>query len=276
MSEPFFTIEGSAFLPTRSARGYWQPGTLSGSAMAAVLGHVIERNHLREGWVPARFGVDMVRMAPSAPLEVSTQLLHDGGRVRLVEASLIHEGRLCARAVCQLLRAGEQPQNPVWQAPPWPAPHPDTLPAIRQFGRWDARPVPSGHARFARTSPGSGEAAASNPPVLGQLAPADARQIWLRPTGEVVADVPLSPFARVFLTADFASPLSHSSEQGIDFVNTDFTVHLHRLPEGEWLGYELASHGSTAGVATGLVWLHDLAGPIGAVSVSALAMARRV
>ncbi|WP_408589216.1 thioesterase family protein [Novosphingobium sp.] len=274
--EAFYTIEDNVFVPTRSAHGYWQKGTLSGSAMASLLGHVIEHDHLDESWVPARFGVDMVRMATAAPLTVDTTVLHEGGRIRLVEASLIQDGRLCARAVCQLLRTSQQPANPVWQAPAWPAPHPETLSSLKQFGRWDARPIPAGHARFDRTSPGQSRAEDSNPPVLGQLAPANARQTWLRAAGEVVAGAPLTPFARVFLTADFASPLSHSSEQGIDFVNTDFTVHLHRLPVGEWLGYELATHGSTDGVASGLVWLHDLSGPIGAISVSALAMTRRV
>jgi len=268
--EPFYTIAGDTFVPTRSARGYWQKGTLSGSAMASLLGHVIERDHLAEGWVPARFGIDLVRMAPDAPLQVKTTALHEGSRIRLVEASLIHDGKLCARAVCQILRPGEQPVNPVWQAPQWQVPHPDELPSLNHFGRWDARPISPGHPRFDRASPGT------NPPVLGPMAPASARQTWLRPAGEVVAGVPLTPFARVYLTGDFASPLSHSSEQGIDFVNTDFTVHLHRLPVGEWLGYELASHGSTDGVATGLVWLHDLSGPVGAVSASALAMVRRL
>lgn len=275
VSEAFYTIADDAFVPTRGARGYWQKDTLSGSAMASLLGHVIERDHLGEGWIPARFGVDMVRMAPSAPLTVQTQVLHEGGRIKLVEASLVHDGKLCARATCQLLRVSQQPLNPVWQAPAWDVPHPDDLPALKQFGRWDARPIPAGHPRFDRTSPGRSTSENSNPPVLGTIAPVDARQIWLRPGGEVIAGLPLSPFAKVYLTADFASPLSHSSEQGIDFVNTDFTVHLHRLPEGDWLGYELASHGSAGGVASGLVWLHDLSGPVGAVTVSALAMARR-
>jgi hypothetical protein len=123
------------------------------------------------------------------------------------------------------------------------------LEPLRRFGNWEVRPV-RGHApRFRRESNGIDQERGpeqGNPTVLGAMGPPHARQAWLRAGVEIVAGHPLTPFGHVALTADF-SPLAHSSEHGIDFVNTDFTVHLHRLPVGEWLGYELTGHLSQHG-----------------------------
>ncbi|WP_353229348.1 thioesterase family protein [Novosphingobium sp.] len=271
----FFVSEGDHFVPTRAARGYWQKGTLSGSAAASLLGHVIERDCLDPDWVPVRLSVDMLRMPPDAPLSVAVEVLHESGRVRLVEARLIAEGRVQTRAQCQIVRRGVQPDNPLWQSPPWPAPHPDTLPRVTQFARWDMRPIPAGAERFARDAPVQGHNTTGNPPVLGVLAAPSTRQTWLSSGIEVVAGNALSPWLMLVTTADFASPLTHSSEFGIDFVNTDFTVHIHRLPQGEWIGFELVGHSSADGVAMGQAAIHDVAGPLGVIAVSAIANSRR-
>ncbi len=273
-ADHFFDAVGDTFVPTASARGYWVPGTLSGSAAASLLGFVIERDFCTEGWVPVRFSIDMLRMPPSTPLTVSTEVLHDSGRLRLVEARLMADGRVQTRALCQIVRSGTQPANPVWQSPPWPAPHPDTLPPQAHW-RWDMRPIPADATRFARQSPPIDTVSSGNPPVLGKLSLASARQAWLRVDMEIVAGHKLSPFLMLVTTADFASPLSHSSEYGIDFVNTDFTVHCHRLPHGDWLGYELTGHNSVDGIAVGQAAIHDLEGPLGVIVVSAIANGKR-
>ena len=270
----FFDRDGDGYVPTDAAHGYWRPGTLSGSAAASLLGFVIERDFCGDGWVPVRLSIDMVRMPPGTRLTVSTEVLHESGRLRLIEARLIAEGQVQTRALCQIVRSGTQPTNPVWQSPAWPAPHPDTLPAHAHW-RWNMRMIAGQHPRFDREQPTGGSATDSNPPVLGPLAPACARQAWLRVALEVVSGHPLSGFGMLVTTADFASPLSHSSEFGIDFVNTDFTIHIHRLPQGDWLGYELTGHSSANGVAVGQAAVHDEAGPLGVVVVSAIANDRR-
>lgn len=270
-----YEADGDAFVPTRSAHGYWMPNTLSGSAAASLLGHVLQRDHLPEGWVPVRLSIDMVRMPPAAPLRVDAKVLHESGRLKLVEARLMAGDTLVTLALCQIARRTTQPANPVWQSAPWPAPHPDTLPGMRHWGRWDLRAIAPEHPRFQRETPAGGDRAHSNAAVLGHLAHADARQAWLRTQQTIVQGEPLTPFLHLVTTADFASPLTHSSAFGIDFVNTDFTIHLHRLPRGEWLGYELAGHSSADGVAVGEAAIHDVDGPLGMIVVSAMANTRR-
>ncbi|MCW1383331.1 thioesterase family protein [Novosphingobium sp. KCTC 2891] len=270
-----FETDGDLFVPTRAGRGYWQEGTLTGAAVAALTGFVIERDFGGPELVPTRFCVDMLRMPPAIPLRVTTEAIHDGRRLKLIEARIHADGKLVTRATCQFVHRAQQPENPTWQTPAWDAPHPETLPAMTRFSRWDARPIPAAHARVARIAPLGGEAARGNPPVLGDLAEPETRQMWMKALGEIVAGHPLTPFTQIAMTGDFSSPLTHSSRFGIDFVNTDFTVYLHRQPQGEWLGYELTGHLSEAGVAVGECRLHDLSGPIGTINVAAAAQVRK-
>ena len=82
---------------------------------------------------------------------------------------------------------------------------------------------------------------------------------------------PLSPFVRVAVAADFASPFANAGDNGLGWINSDVTVYLHRLPVTEWVGFEVVDHGATDGVAIGVCRLHDERGPIGTASIAALA-----
>jgi acyl-CoA thioesterase len=109
-------------------------------------------------------------------------------------------------------------------------------------------------------------------PIKGGFGAEGERQIWVKEVRELVGGVALTPFQRVAVAADFASPFAHaSSDQGLGYINTDVTVYLHRLPDSEWIGFRSVNHQATDGVAVGECWLYDAAGSIGFASCSALA-----
>jgi hypothetical protein len=271
----FFTQDGTDFLPAKGALGYWLPGTLNGSAVASLLALVLEQRHGEPGLVPVRFSVDLLGMARAEPLQVDSHVIKSGGRLRLAEATIHQNGTLIARASIQFLRETHAPTNPTWQSPPWGAPHPDMLAATKRRGSWELRPIPADHARVDRTLSVAADPAHGNPPVLGALSPLENRQTWLFVDRQIVAGVAHTPFTRLALAGDFASPLAHSSEAGIDYVNSDFTIYAHRMPVGEWLGFEHVGHSATRGVAIGECWVHDLDGPVATINVSALAQLKR-
>ena len=272
-----FIAGASGFLPTRHARGYWKPGTLNGASVSSLIATVLEQRHIEPGWIPVRLVVDLIGMGRDEPLDVTTRVIKSGGRLRLVEGEIVQGGHLVARASLQALRETEAPHNATWQSSPWRAPLPESLPPAPWSPAFEIRPVPPAPeaSRVQRISPAPVDAAHSNAPVLGPLAPVANRQTWLTLKRTVIAGVPHTPFSRLAMAADFASPLSHSSEAGIDYVNTDFTVYIHRLPVGEWLGFELVGHSAHAGIGIGECWVHDETGPLGTINVSALAQARR-
>ena len=281
---PFFHQDGEHYVPTTASGGFWSPDTLGGRLVGGLLGMALEQAFGDPDFVPVRFCVDLMRPPPKRPLRVVTRLVRSGRRLRLADAELFADGVLVARANCQFLRGSAAQVAPTWQAPGWTAPSPNSLPAHEQsLHVWDLRAIPAGAAtRDRRVEPvdqlprgASMGAASGNAPVLGAMAPFAARQAWARENRELVAGQRHTPFIRVALAADFASPLANSSESAIDFINSDFTVYLHRLPCTEWLGFDVVKHHATDGVAIGECWLHDEAGPIGAVTVAALIQQQR-
>lgn len=272
---PFFVREGDHYLPTAASLGYWGPGTLNGRVIGGLLGFELERVFGEDGFVPVRFTVDLFRLAPSAPVRIETRAVRLGGRLKVADAEFICDGVVVARASCQFLRTSKNPANPTWQSPDWTAPPPLALPTDGRNRYWEVRPIPAESQRAPRAWDAAPAQASGNPPVLGPLSSIPARQAWVREIRDFVAGEALTPFTRLAAAADFASPLANSSEGGIDFVNSDFTLYIHRLPRGEWLGFELVRHQAQGGVAVGECWIYDEDGPIGSVNVAAIAQSQR-
>jgi hypothetical protein len=259
--DPFFHRDGDAFAPTRMANGFWGPqDNLHARVMIGLFAHVIEREFGEPDLQPARLTVDLYRLPDLAPVNVATRLVRQGGRIKMIEAELFSGGVSSARASCQLLRRTQQPPAPMWSRPAWNAPPPEQVPPPEQpfTEKWEMRPIlPPGvsHGHHLR-APGP-------------------RRTWLREVRPLVAGEAHTPFSRIATGIDYTSPTSNASETGLDFINSDVTLYLHRLPAGEWIGYEVTDHQSAEGVAIGQCVLHDIHGPVGFSSCAALAQKRR-
>lgn len=251
-NEPFFKRVGEHFHPTTASRGPWNPNSLHGRVIAGLLGFVLEERHGDSDFIPARLTVDMYRLPDFSPVEVVTRVVREGGRIRVVDAEWISNGVSQARATCQFLRRTANPEGNVWSPPPWDAPNPADMPPpddprMGMNGMWSMRQIGEG--------------------MRGQ----GPRKVWMSEVRELVEGSPLTPFARVAVACDFASPLANVSDSGLGYINTDVTLYLHRLPVGEWIGFESMNHHATDGVAIGECFVHDVDGPIGSAAVAALA-----
>jgi hypothetical protein len=247
-TEPFVESVAGGFQPTRMARGVWnRERDLHARVVIGLLAHEIERAHGAPGFVPARLTVDLYRMPGLARAEVVTRLVRAGRRIVVADAEFISDGVPCARATSQLLRQGEQPTAQVWRPKPWNAPAPETITEVIAplDGMWEMRRIP--------TPPGAGA------------------RMWMRETDPLLDDAPYTPFTRVAVGVDFASPNAHAHAGGLDFINSDITLYLARPVAGEWIGYEAVNHQSANGVAVGECTLHDQGGAIGFAACAALA-----
>src|ERR1700731_568169 len=157
-----------------------------------------------------------------------------------------------ARASCQLLRKTESPQGRVWSPPNWDVPAPSDIPApsdprLGMNGKWATRPITG---------------------AMGTLGP---RRLWISEVRDLVEGTPLTPFVRVAVAADFASPFANAGDKGLGYINSDVTLYLHRLPVKEWIGFEVVTPHPPTGAATGEFFLYDQQGPIGPAPVAARA-----
>ena len=251
-SQPFFTRDGDAFIPNPITSGPWDPNSLHGRVIIGLLGFIIEQRHGADHFVPARLTVDMFRLPTMAPIEVKTRIVRDGLRIRVVEAEFLSGGTSMARASCQLLRRTESPPGQVWSPPNWDVPAPSDIPAptdprLGMNGKWAIRPI------------------------VGAMGTVGPRRLWMSEARDLVEGVPLTPFVRVAVAADYASPFANAGDQGLGYINSDVTIYLHRLPVTQWIGFEVVNHHATSGVAIGECWLYDEQGPIGTSTVGALA-----
>lgn len=254
-AEPFFQRDSGTLRPMPISRGPWNESSLHGRVVIGLLARELERAHGAEDFQPARLTVDMYRLPDLSPVTVETAMVRDGRRIRVADATFVSGGRPAARATCQLLRRSAEPPGRVWSPPPWDAPPPADLPPPDDprtglGGMWETRPI-------SGTFGGVGE-----------------RRLWMREVRELIGGEPLTPWARVALAADFASPFANAGDAGLGWINCDVTLYLARLPESEWIGFEVTDHRSSAGVAIGACRLHDEAGPIGSATVCALAQSR--
>ena len=251
--EPFFVPSERGLIPGAKAVGPWATDMLHGRLLAGLAAWAIERDHGMDGFVPCRLTVDMFRNPPMAPAEVVTTLVRGGGRVRAMDAVVRMDGIDVSRASALFLATGEHPvDHPVAESSPWDAP-----PAHELAADVDDE------ASFEVVSP----------PDRGFEA-SGVRQAWVRDRRELIRGVELSPFVRAALAADLASPLANFGAAGLDFINADLTLHLGRLPEGEWIGTETAHRVAGDGVSVAVCTMHDHRGPIGTSTVCAVRNAR--
>ena len=252
-NQPFYSRQGDVFSPNPVANGPWDPKSLHGRVIIGLLAFVIEERHGGADFVPARLTVDMFRLPDIfKPIEVKTNPIREGLRIRVIEADFLSGGIAMARASCQLLRRTENPQGRIWSPPDWDAPRPadimaPTDPRLGMHGKWTTRPI------------------------VGSMGTLGPRRLWMSEVRELVEGVPLTPFVRVALAADFASPFANAGDSGLGFINSDVTLYLHRLPETQWIGFEVTNHHATDGIAVGECWLYDEEGAIGTSTVAALA-----
>ncbi|RBY76250.1 thioesterase family protein [Blastococcus sp. TF02-09] len=243
MRPAYFTPTDEGFVPGETARSWWVPGMIHGRLLGGLLARELEMAYGDPGFQFSRVTVDMFRNAPFEPVQVSSVVVRDGRRIRVTEATVTSSVGAVARASAVQLRRGQQPPSPVpTRTPAWDAPDPDTMRrSVTEFGDDPSR-----------------------------------RRMWVQEKSPLVDGETLSPFVRVVLAADMASPLAHRSHDELEFINADYTLVLGRDPVGVHIGLESGGHASDDGVAVGHCTMHDTEGPIGYSMAVAVANVRAV
>ena len=74
----------------------------------------------------------------------------------------------------------------------------------------------------------------------------------------------ITPLQRVLVAADSGNGVSAALDwRRYLFINVDLTVHLHRMPEGEWVCLDAVTLPERNGVGIADTALFDERGPIG-------------
>ena len=98
MDEALFIRDGAAYVPTASAGGPWSPSHLHGGSPTGLLALLMERASADTGLRLSRLTVDLLRPVPSAPLSAEISVVRAGRRLRILQGSLLADGKEVCRA----------------------------------------------------------------------------------------------------------------------------------------------------------------------------------
>jgi hypothetical protein len=251
MSDALFDKDGDSFLPSEITRGPWSPDALHGGPVAALLAGLAEGLPRSAPMAAARITIELLRPVPLAPLRGAARVLRPGRKVMLAESSL-HAGESeVARATLLFVRTLDQPlpEETLGGSAAVP-PGPDTVPRTKPI--WDAG-LPAYHRD-----------AVEHRVVRGAWGRPGPCTDWIRLRVPVVAGEPTTPFQRVAAAADFGNGISAALPFGEwRFINPDLTIHVARLPRGEWVCLDAVTWPEALGIGVAESELFDESGRIG-------------
>jgi hypothetical protein len=247
----FYELDGDRYLATELTRGPWDPGAQHAGPPAALLGRELERLPDAGEFQIGRVTCEILRSVPIGPVEVSARVVRPGRRVQLLEAELRGEdGEALMRASSWRIRTAtvEIPPEalPVEAPPPGPeqgSAEIEFFPTGQELGYHSAMEVSFLEGEFLEPGPA---------------------KVWLRMRQPLVAGEPPSPLQRVLVTADVGNGVSAALDyQRYLFINVDLTVHLERMPVGEWVCVDAVTLPQPNGIGTAESVLSDERGRIG-------------
>lgn len=249
-------------VPGPSARSLWGAGSAAtaqvrGMAVSGALARAAERTgRAAEGGAalhPARWVLDLFRPTRMRPVTATASVVRRGRRLCLVDAVLTQDDQAVARASALFLARGGEAAGVTWAAPGPPAqPPPPSM-----------RPEGDEPRLYYSESVGWTASAAAH-------ANASRKQTWHFRAPVVAGEEP-SPFQQAAMVADVVNVVTNWGDAGVQFINTDVSLALARLPRNGEVGLRAEQRIEADGVVAATASLFDRSGTLGSATITALA-----
>lgn len=267
MPDSFYEPDGELYVSTELTRGPWDPDAQHAGPPAALIAREVERmgggRIGGEDGAPAQVGritYEVLSAVPIAPLRVEAKVVRPGRRVEMFEATLTDEANEpLMRAQGWRLRT-----EAVDFEPPEPAPEPPPGPEAGEPGE------------FFHTGHDVGyHSAMEYRFVRGAFMERGPATVWMRMAVPLLAEESPSPLQRVLAAADSGNGVSAALDWSrYLFINVDLSVHLHRMPQGEWVCLDAVTLPEPNGIGMSDTRLLDERGPIGRAAQTLLVAER--
>ena len=253
---------GQRFSASNHVVSTWAATMQNASPVAALLVRAIEHCAPREDSRISRVVVDLLGPVPvTDPLWVRARVERPGTMIELIGAEMVAPGpdgrpRPVAKASAwraQLSASDEQHSTPA--AP--------------------LRPVAEGRRRDAGSDANQTYIHSLDWRWLNDILHSLQAECWARPLVDLVAGETMTPTQQLFAVADIANGMGTRLEPAEwTFLNTDLAVHIHRLPDGPWIGVRSENHYGRDGVGVSRGTLFDETGPVATIQQAQLVRRR--
>ncbi|MGZ6779025.1 MAG: thioesterase family protein [Mycobacterium sp.] len=249
---------GEKFIATDLVRSTWSAAIQHGAPVSALLVRALERCDVRDDTRLSRVLIDLLGPVPAeGDIWVRARRERSGKQIELIGAEMLGMGpdgqpRPVARAsgwrlqkldTTGLVHAPAPPLRPLCEA------------RSRDLKKdWDRNYVHSLDWRWL-----------TEPMAEG------AGESWIRPEVDLVKGETMTALERLFAVADDANGIGAKLDiRKWMFMNTDLVVHVHRIPDGEWIGIRAETNYGPDGIGTTIGTLFDQTGAVGGIQQSVL------
>jgi hypothetical protein len=243
--------EYQSFDATDGTRSNWDAEIQHGSPPLALMTKLIEELAGDSGQRVGRMALDILGAIPVAPVRVRAWVERPGARISLVVAEMSaprpgRADRAVARVTAWLLSTSDTADAASDRYPPLvegeaePVPH-----------RWDGATGYLETVSWRRQQVGDGRSAVA----------------WLSPLVPLVDSEPVTALQKLAMVADCVNGVGAALDPNrFVFMNTDTSVHLHRLPVGDDFGLRARGSIGPDGIGVTTAEVFDRRGFIGTVA----------
>lgn len=276
-NESFYVEEEPGlYRPSELPRGPWSHETQHAGPPSALIARAIERcpdprergADALESFIVGRLTLEVLAPIPLEPLSVSAEVIRPGRRVQMLEATLSNGAETIVRARGWRIRKSEV-EIPVGLA----GGDPGGIPSLAGRPTGNAGPPPRPED-LEQTStddwfPGAPEIGYHRGMEYrfasgGAFTTPGPATCWMRMRVPLLAGEDPTPLERVMVAADSGNGISATLEiSSYVFINVDLSVHLHRLPDGEWVCLDSLTAPEPTGLGLADTMLWDERGPLG-------------
>jgi hypothetical protein len=260
VASAFYAPGAGDYLAAELTRGPWDPGAQHAGPPAALVGREIERLEDAEEFQIGRITFEIMRSIPIGPVSVEAKVVRPGRSVQLVEASLGNDdGELMLARAWRLRKAKvDLPAEAIAVSAPLRGPEQGSsggfFPTGQEVGYHTAMEWRSVSGGFLEPGPAT---------------------VWMRMRAPLVEGEEPTPLQRTLVAADVGNGISAVLDWArFLFINVDLTVHLERMPEGEWVCVDAVTLPQPNGVGTAESVLSDERGRIGRAAQTLLVAER--
>ncbi|MBP8099090.1 MAG: thioesterase family protein [Acinetobacter sp.] len=208
--------------------------------ICAELEQFSPRNEMRIG----RISLDILGLIPAGEFTISTKVIRPGKTIELIESEMKAQGKSCI--VARTWRMMVQNSKSIQGLEDQQVLGPENAPIWEGIRQWPGGYIQSIQARSHERREGQGV-------------------VWLNTVHDMVEGQTTSDFVRLMGMVDTANGVVSRQSWPFTwgFPNLDLQIHLHRLPQGQWLGLETIQQYGADGIGLTSSVLHDINGPFG-------------